>query len=139
MKKLIALMLVLVMVLGLAACGTEKGSEASTPAAQEQTGSTGEEPMHFTVTVVHSDGSSKYFEYQTSEEFLGPVLVQEGLIQGVDGPYGLEIIEVDGETAIYETSKAYWALYVNGEYALQGIDTTLVEDGVAYKLEYTRG
>ena len=32
-----------------------------------------------TVEVVHADESSREFTYQTSEEFLGPVLIEEGL------------------------------------------------------------
>lgn len=125
MKKLFALLLAALMVLSLAACGK-----------------TGEAPKtegmaSITVTVVHADGSSKDFTYQTDEEFLGPLLLSEGLIEGEDGPYGLVIARVDGEQAIYETDKAYWALYEGEEYALQGIDTTPIVDGATYKLVYT--
>ena len=92
---------------------------------------------HITVTVVHKDGTSKDFTYQTDEEFLGPLLQKEGLIEGNAGPYGMEITKVDGEQAIYDTDKAYWALEEGAEYALQGIDTTPIKDGGTYKLEYT--
>ena len=67
------------------------------------------------------------------------MLVNAGLIKGNDGPYGLEITEVDGEQAIYNTDKAYWAVYEGEEYALQGIDTTPVVEGRTYKLVYTKG
>ena len=93
----------------------------------------------FTVEVVHSDGSSKTFEYRTDEEYLGAVLQAEGLITGEMGPYGLEIHEVDGERAIWDESGAYWAIFVNGEYGMTGVDTTPVNDGDAFKLEYTIG
>ena len=126
MKKLFAILLAAVMLLGLAACAAE------TPAT-----TAGGDTKKITVTVVHSDGSSKDFTYETAEEFLGPVLIKDGLIEGNEGPYGLEITKVDGEQAIYDTDKAYWALYEGAEYALQGIDTTPVVDGGTYKLEYT--
>ena len=93
----------------------------------------------FTVEVVHADGSSKTFTYHTDEEYLGTVLEAEGLIKGEMGPYGLTIFEVDGERAVWEENGAYWAIFVNGEYGMTGVDTTPVNDGDAFKLEYTRG
>lgn len=93
----------------------------------------------FTVEVVHSDGGSKTFEYRTDEEYLGAVLLAEGLLVGEDGPYGLYILEVDGERAVYEENGAYWSLEVNGEYAMQGADQTPVNDGDAFRLVYTLG
>lgn len=93
----------------------------------------------FTVEVVHADGSSKTFTYHTDEEFLGAVLEAEGLIKGEMGPYGLTIFEVDGERAVWEENSAYWAIFVNGEYGMTGVDTTPVNDGDAFKLEYTLG
>ena len=93
----------------------------------------------FTVTVVHEDGSSKDFSYTTDEEYLGAVLVAEGLIAGEEGPYGLTMITVDGEDAVWEESGAYWALFVGEEYGTTGVDTTPVYDGSTFKLVYTLG
>ena len=93
----------------------------------------------FTVTVVHADGSSKDFTFSTDEEYLGPVLLEEGLITGSEGPYGLVIEAVDGETASWEENQSYWALYIGEEYATTGVDSTPVNDGDSFKLEYTLG
>lgn len=93
----------------------------------------------FTVEVVHKDESTKEFSYQTDAEYLGDVLLAEGLIQGDSGDYGLYVTEVDGETANYDTDRAYWALYQDGEYANQGIDQTPVHDGDQFSLVYTVG
>ena len=93
----------------------------------------------FTVTVVHGDGTTKEFSYNTDEEYLGDALLAEGLIEGEEGPYGLMISTVDGEQAVYETDGAYWALYIGGEYAMTGIDQTPVNDGGSFSLEYTIG
>lgn len=92
----------------------------------------------YTVTVVHADGSEKAFSYTTDEEYLGAALVAEGLISGDEGPYGLVIITVDGEDAVWEKDNAYWSLYVGDEYAVTGISETPVNDGDSFKLEYTR-
>ncbi|MBQ4539030.1 MAG: DUF4430 domain-containing protein, partial [Oscillospiraceae bacterium] len=49
------------------------------------------------------------------------------------------ITEVNGERAVYEKDKAYWALFINGEYAVSGIDATPIENGAQYTLAYTVG
>ncbi len=92
-----------------------------------------------TVDVVHGDGTAKTFTYHTDEAYLGPVLVKEGLVQGTDSDYGLMIDTVDGETAVWETDNAYWALYIGDDYASTGADQTPVHDGDRFRLEYTRG
>lgn len=93
----------------------------------------------FTVTVIHKDGTEKNFTYHTDEEYLGPVLLAEGLIEGEEGPYGLMINAVDGEVADWNVDQGYWALYEGEEYAMQGIDLTPVHDGSTFKLVYTIG
>ncbi len=150
-KKILALMLSIMMLLSLAACAqtpakdetpgttetTAAPTEGSSGAGDDTTAPVGKNAI--TVKVVHKDGSEKVFTYRTDEEFLGDLLLEEGLIKGNDGPYGLEITEVDGETAVYATDKAYWALYEGDQYALQGISTTPITDGGEYALVYTKG
>lgn len=92
-----------------------------------------------TITVIHADGSEKQFQYRTDEEYLGPVLLAEGLAEGEDGPYGLTIYVVDGEKADWNENQSYWALYIGEEYAATGADSTPVKDGDSFKLVYTIG
>lgn len=92
----------------------------------------------FTVTIVHSDGTSKELNLSSSEEFLAPALRAEGILtdDGVEtGMYNT----VDGETASWEENQSYWGFYIGGEYAMTGMNDTPIEDGAAYKLEYTIG
>lgn len=91
------------------------------------------------VTVVHADGSEKQFQYHTDAEYLGPVLLAEGLVEGEDGPYGLTISAVDGEKADWNENQSYWALYVGEDYAVTGADSTPVKDGDSFRLVYTIG
>lgn len=93
----------------------------------------------FSVEVVHKDESSKLFDYTSDAEFLGEFLLEEGLIQGDMGQYGLYITVVDGETADYAADSSYWAFYQNGEYASQGVDTTPITSGDRFSLVYTIG
>ena len=92
-----------------------------------------------TVTVVHSDGSEKNFEYRTDAEYLGEVLLAEKLAEGEEGAYGLMINAVDGEEASWEANQSYWALYIGEEYAATGADGVVLTDGGVYKLVYTIG
>ena len=85
-----------------------------------------------TVTVIHKDGSEKVFTYHTDEEYLGTVLVDEGLVEGEQSDYGLYIKTVNGTTADYNKDGVYWAFYVDGEYAMTGADMTDVVDGTVY-------
>ena len=91
------------------------------------------------VIVVHADKSESRFHYETDAAYLGPVLLESGLVKGEMGAYGLYIKEVDGEVADYATNGAYWALFEGEEYATQGIDTTVLEDGDQFSLVYTLG
>lgn len=99
---------------------------------------TSEGTKAYTVTVVHSDGSEKVFEYKTDAEYLGDALVDAGLIAGEDSEFGLTVITVDGEDAVWDTDSAYWALYIGEEYANTGISSTPVGDGDSFRLEYTK-
>lgn len=92
-----------------------------------------------TVTVVHADGNEKDFSYNTDAEYLGEVIVKEGLVEGVEGPYGLEIHSVDGEKASWEENQSYWALFIGEDYATTGADGIVLTDGGVYKLVYTIG
>ena len=92
-----------------------------------------------TVTVVHGDGSSKVFSYNTDAEYLGEVILAEGLVVGEEGPYGLMISAVDGETASWEENQSYWGLFIGEEYATTGADGIVLTDGGEYSLVYTIG
>ena len=125
-KKLIIVAVALVLVVVLMA------GVWMTTRPETQTGSKG-----YTVTVVHKDGSEKVFEYRTDEEYLAGALLEEGLVSGEDSQYGLTIITVDGEAAVWATDNAYWAIWVGEEMAMTGASETPVYDGSTYKLEYT--
>jgi len=142
MKKIIAVLLAVALLLGLSGCtALLHKKDSNLPVSQLKPSDVIDDTkplVAFTVIVVHGDGSEKTFTFETNEKYVGPVLTEAGLLEGNDGPYGLEITVVDGEKAAYSEDGAYWALYEGEEYALQGIDTTPVKANQIYKLVWTK-
>ena len=81
---------------------------------------------------------SVIFTIKTDKDTVGAALLENGLIAGEEGAYGLYVKVVNGITADYDIDGSYWSFYINGEYAMSGVDTTTIEEGVTYKLEYTK-
>lgn len=95
-------------------------------------GKDSETELTFTLEVVHLDGTQKSFEVKTYKTILGDALTEKGYIDGYKSQYGLTVETVDGETLDWETSGAYWALYIDGDYAPTGVSLTKIEDGQTY-------
>ncbi len=120
--RLVLMVLIAAMVLCFAACGQTK-APSDVPA---------EGTKSFTFEVVERDGSVKTFDIVTSAGTVGEALIEEGLIQGEEGPYGLYVKTVNGSTYDYDKDGCYWAFYVNGEYGMTGAELTEIEDGAVY-------
>ena len=125
-KKLVIAAIALAVVIGLMA-GIWFAARPETEAGSKA----------YTVTVVHKVGSVKDFSYRTDEEYLAGALLEEGLVSGEDTQYGLTIITVDGEDAVWATDNAYWSILIGTEYATIGASEIPVYDGSTYTLEYT--
>ncbi len=91
----------------------------------------------FTVEITHKDGATKKVDMKSDAEFLGDALVEKGLIEYEEGPYGKFILKADGEKAVFEEDGAYWGFFVGEEYAMLGVDQTPIEEGKVYRLVYT--
>ena len=85
------------------------------------------------VEVVHGDGSSRDFTCQTDAEYLGEVLLAEGLAEGEQGAYGLFITTVDGETA-QDSLRQWWCITKGGKRVDTGADATPIADGDRFEL-----
>lgn len=143
MKKLISLLLVLVMAFGLVACGTADApetTEGTTEATSAETTASTEAEVAgvaFTVVVTDLDGTETTFEYTSDAESVGAALLAEGLIAGDESEYGLYVTSVNGITADWTTENAYWAFYIDGEYAQTGVDATEITEGTTYSFVKT--
>ena len=85
------------------------------------------------VEVVHGDGSAREFTCHTGAEYLGQVLLDEKLAEGEQGPYGLFITTVDGETA-QDSLRQWWCITKGGERVDTGADATPIADGDRFEL-----
>ena len=92
----------------------------------------GEGEKAFDFAVVDKNGAEKKYRIKTDETIVGDALAKLGLIEGEEGPYGLYVKKVDGIFADYDTDGTYWAFYVNGEYAMNGVDVTDITAGASY-------
>ena len=90
------------------------------------------------VVEVAAEDQSVTFTVKTDKETVGEALMEHGLIDGEEGAYGLYVKVVNGITADYDVDKSYWSFYIDGEYAMSGVDTTEITEGTIYKLEYTK-
>jgi ABC-type Fe3+-hydroxamate transport system substrate-binding protein len=126
MKRMISLLLALVMVFALTACGAKEEAPAA-------------DAVSFKVVVTDLDGKETTFEYSSNAASVGEALVEEGLIEGHETEYGLYIDTVNGITADWDADQTYWAFYINGEYATTGIDGTEIVADTTYSLTLTKG
>ena len=92
----------------------------------------GEGQKCFAVSVVDTNGTETKYEIRTDAENVGEALTQIGFIDGEEGPYGMYIKTVDCLTVDYDKDRKYWAFYINGEYATQGVDKTPIDETVVY-------
>ena len=143
LNKLLALLLALVMVLALAACGNKEqdnggaGDDANvvTDGVVADGATVGEGKTAFTVEVVQMDGTSIKFTVNTDKATVGEALLDLGIVAGDTTEYGLYVKTVNGVTLDYDTDGKYWAFYINGEYAMTGVDATNIEAGATYALK----
>lgn len=92
----------------------------------------GEGERQFDFIVRYADKSEDRFVINTDATFVGQALLDLGLIEGEDGPYGLYIKKVNGVTADFDIDGTYWSFYIDGEYAMTGADATEITEGASY-------
>ena len=117
---------------------TNDGDTTSTTTATTNGNELGQGAVTFTFTVTGKDGNSTAFIIHTDKAMVGEALMEHGLVQGEEGAYGLYVKTVNGITADYDVDQSYWAFYINGEYAMSGVDTTEINESDVYKIEYTK-
>ena len=136
-KGALSIVLVLTFIVCLVACNTVPQTgvwENATYRKDMELGS-GSKTV---VVEVKADDQAVTFTIKTDKDTVGAALLEHGLIAGEEGAYGLYIKTVNGILADYDVDQTYWAFYIDGEYAMTGVDSTEIADGVTYQLERTK-
>lgn len=111
---------------------TDETSTEAEAVSAENVSQVGQGEKSFYFSVFYEDGTSDNIIVNTDKETVGEALIELGIIEGENGPYGLYVKKVNGVTADYETTGTYWAFYTDSTYALTGVDATKITDGVLY-------
>lgn len=134
LKKLLSLIAVFALVVGmLCACGKNETPDGDVAITFDTTQTTfGEGATAFAFEVTNVEGETKAFTVNTDETTVGAALLAIGMIDGEDSEYGMYVKTVAGITLDYDTDGKYWAFYVDGEYAMAGVDQTDIVAGSTY-------
>lgn len=139
-KLLVTLLVVLIAVMALFIAGCSNNNQDE-PISTEPVQTTeprssviekGEGENAFIFIAVDLDGNSTHYMIKTDKETVGEALLENGLIAGDDGEYGLYVKTVNGITLDYDKDGKYWAFYEENTYANQGVDSTPIKEGGVY-------
>lgn len=90
------------------------------------------------LTVTHGDGSAAVYTMHTDAETLRAALDELDLLVGEDGPYGIFVTAVDGES-VDSANEEWWCFTKDGEMLMTGLDDTMIADGERYEAVFTVG
>lgn len=135
-KKTLSLIVCMVLIAAMAlftiGCG-KKTENTDMPVLEG--GDIGKGNTSFTFVVTDADGKDTEFTVHTDKTTVGEALLDAGIIAGEEGSYGLYVTTVNGSTLDYQKDGMYWAFYINGEYAMTGVDLTDITPGDAYSMK----
>ncbi len=141
-KKALSFILCIVLIAAIAlfttACNDNKTNDTTTTEGAVSTTEApkatvlGKGETKFTFTVNDLEGNEAAFEINTDKKTVGEALLELELIAGDESEYGLYVKTVNGITLDYDKDGAYWAFYIDGEYATSGVEKTDIVAGTTY-------
>ena len=132
MKKTLSLTVAILILFSICvlAVSCARGDDDKMLYTEDTTLGTGSKTV--TLTVEHLDGTKITFTVKTDKTILADALLEHNLIEGETDIYGLYVKKVNGITRDYDKDRTYWALYVNGEYSMEGVSSVEITEGAAY-------
>lgn len=152
-RKLLSFIICIVLIAAtalLAAGCSDKEPTEEAPSTNQSTDATqgtipadvtvkGEGKTSFYFNVTDLDGKVTKFLIKTDKTIVGDALLELNLITGEPGNPGLYVTSVNGITADWNKEQAYWAFYINGQYASTGVDATKITPNATYGFVKTPG
>lgn len=141
MKRILILILALTLALAsafsLVSCKSDSSESDYKSSVYYEDTALGEGAKTVTVKIEDTE-KAVTFTIRTDKSTVGEALLEHGLIDGEEGAYGMYIKSANGTVADYDKDQSYWAFYVGDDYSMTGVDTTPIEEGVTYRLVYTK-
>lgn len=149
MKKIISLILALALSLTLifiVSCDKDNTDSTEDTGNKEQPAASPWDSARYTENTAVGTGNKTFtlivsaynkeitLTVKTDENTVGAALSALDIVEGEEGAYGLYIKKVNNILADYDVDQTYWAFYINGEYAMTGVDKTDIVAGATYKL-----
>jgi hypothetical protein len=150
LSLILSIALIAAMALLFVSCDKEQPPVPEVPSTQEapqdqggesqgeQIEEVGQGNTSFSFFAKFADGSTRKFTVKTDKSTVGEALLDAGLITGSESSYGLMVETVCGVKYDYTEDGMYWAFYVNGEYAMTGVDSTPISADETYAFKATR-
>ncbi len=135
---LAVLCVVLIAVAALFATGTIGGKKASlenTAAIVKNGDVVGTGATEFPFVICDKDGNKTAITVKTDKKMVGEALLDEKIVEGEMGDYGLYVKKVNGIVADYDADQTYWAFYIDDAYAMTGVDVTEITAGSTYMMK----
>ena len=143
MKKFFALLLAVLMIFSLCACNKNSAQDSSQTSTADSSSpefvEKGNGATSFYFTVVFDDGKESHYKIKTDKATVGEALQELGIVSGEEGPYGLYVTCVDGETHKYEDDGKFWAFYDGENMSSTGVDKTQIKADGNYSLKVQAG
>ena len=145
------LLLMLITVMALSGCdnnggnaGNEDIQEAGALGTEDPGGSmeifphVGEGENSFLFEVVTDEDMSYFWVVHTNYTTVGGALLEHDLVRGEMSDFGLFVHEIQGIVADFDVNQAFWAFYINGDFAMTGVMETEIEPDTTYAFVYSR-
>ncbi len=121
----------------IVSCGSDEIETGERAYTEDTTLGTGKTTFKFIVE--HANGDKYTFTINTDKTILGDALVESGLIEGEEGPYGLYVKSVNGTSVDYNKSGGYyWSLFEGENIAMTGVAGITIKPDATYSFKVTK-
>lgn len=136
--KLILISLFIIIIVSVSMIFIYKNHNTNSTQNNQTTSKNDKIEKKYTVKVYEDSKYISSFTYFTTKKYLGEALLDEGLIEGENGAYGLFITTVLDKKA-NSSKNEWWKIMVNGQESSTGVDQIEIHNNDTYELILTIG